>query len=158
MKADDKAPKKVGAVEKTTSASYFRKRKDKEAIGEPITVGEVTFMVGRPSLSNLTKQGLIPSELAASAVNIQNKVSGKSNLSGKDLENYQKYERLMVINSVRSPNIVDDRDADYDNNEIHIDDLSDEEISELTMYIQGGMTALRTFRAGRQRQIAGFSS
>ena len=141
----------------SSNSSYFRNRNVKDKQGEPVTIGDATFLVGRPSLSSLTKQRIIPTELAAAAANVQTKVSKGSPVQGKELESYQKYERLMLMSAVRSPRIVE-QNPNYEDNEICIDDLSDNETTDLMTYIQGGAEALRTFRAQRQRQIAGLSS
>jgi hypothetical protein len=142
---------------KPTGASYFRQRTEKDRQGEPVQIGEVTFLVGRPSLASLTDKKIIPSELAAAATNVQQKMSKGLPISPKEYEGYSRFEQLMVMNSVRSPKIVE-RDADYDSGQISISDLSDTETTELMMFIQGGLEALRSFRVQRQRAIARLGS
>ena len=139
----------------SSNASYFRSRNEKDKQGEPVVIGEATFLVGRPSLASLTKQRIIPTELAASAANVQTKVQKGNPINAKEIEIYQKYQQIMIMTAVRSPRIVDNDNPNYDNNEIGINDISDNEMTELMTYIQGGAEALRTFRAQRQRQIAG---
>ncbi len=140
-----------------TSGSYFKNRNEKDRSGTPVTIGDITFLVGRPSLASLTKQGIVPSELAAKATNVQQKMAKNRPVTGKELEDYSQYERLMVKASLRSPQIVDEN-PNYEAGQILFEDLSDMESTELMMFIQGGDEALRQFRVQRQRQIARLGS
>jgi len=144
-------------VDAPTSASYFKQRNELDKTGTKITIGEITFLVGRPSLASLTKQGIVPSELAAKATNVQQKMASDKPLTTQEIESYNQYERIIVKSALRSPRIVDEN-PNYEANEIVFEDLSDLESTELMMYIQGGSEALNSFRVQRQRQITRLSS
>ena len=148
---------KGAGVDKTTpvsNGSFFRQRKQDDKIGAEVKIGDITILIGRPSLQSMIKNKIIPSDIAASATNTRQKMENKRPVTGKELDQYQQYEALILMNSVRSPKIVE-REANYENNEVLLDDFSDQEKLEIMMYIQGGAEALRSFRIERQRQVAG---
>jgi len=140
-----------------TNGSYFKRRNEQDKTGKPITIGDITFLVGRPSLASLTKQGIIPSELAAKATNIQQKAGKGRPLTTKEVEDLNQYQKVVLKSSLRSPQIVDEN-PNYESNQIAYEDLTDSEATELMMYVQGGDEALRMFRVERQRAFARFGS
>lgn len=150
-------PEQAGSHAPTSVGQAFRERKQKNEIGEAVEIGGNTFMVARPSLASLTKAGIIPKELATEATNVQTKISKDKDLSSAEIEKYQKYQEELVMASVRVPKLHRG-ESDYDNNVINITELTDEELNELHIFIQGGGKALRSFRLQRERQIAGLGS
>ena len=127
-----------------TGASQFRDDAKKRNEGELITLqsGHV-LRVGRPSVNNLVKTGQLPSELANAAIKMQ---SGGS-INDHDMKKYVEYNERIVKLSVVSPKIVDT--PNYDNDEISIEDLSDDERNEILLFVNGGLEALAKFRGER---------
>jgi len=128
-----------------TSAASFRDRAKKRSEGELVTlVSGNTLRISRPSVNNLVKTGQLPSELANAAIKMQ---SGGGNVSDHDMKKYVEYNERIVKLSVISPKIVDQ--PDYDNDQISIEDLSDDERNEILMFVNGGLEALAKFRGER---------
>lgn len=137
-------------TQQQTSASQFKKDAAQRAEGQLITLSSGhTLRVGRPSVNNLVKTGQLPSELANAAIKMQ---SG-GQINDHDMKKYVEYNERIVKLSVISPKIVDT--PNYDNDEIAINDLSDDERSEILLYVNGGLEALAKFRSNGSGVSAG---
>jgi hypothetical protein len=135
----------------TNAAALRQARVDREH-GELVKLdsGNV-FRLSRPNLSSLVSSGAIPSALAQSAINVD-----RQNSNDTDLKNYVDLQRLITKLVMVQPKVVE-ADPNYDANELLITDLTDEDITEIYMYAQGGMEVLSKFREDRQRAIARLS-
>ncbi len=131
-----------GEPKAQTTASDFRKTSQARKAGELITLSSGhTLRISRPSVNNLVKSGQLPSELANAAIKMQ---SGGT-INDQDMKRYVEYNERIVKLSVVSPKIVDE--PNYDNDEISVDDLDDNERSEILLYVNGGLEALAKFRS-----------
>ena len=129
-----------------STANQFRDAAQKRKTGELITLESGNVLrVGRPSIGNLMKTGQLPSELANAAVKVQ---SG-GNTSPDDIKKFTEYQEKLVKLAVIEPKVVESN-ANYDNGEINISDLSDDEQTEIMIYVNGGLEALAKFRQQRQ--------
>lgn len=128
-----------------TSAAQFRSASKKRTEGELIELSSGnSLVIARPSINNLVKTGQLPSELANAAIKVQSAGGG---INDQDMKKYVEYNERIVKLSVKSPAIVDNpRDGE---NEISIEDLSDDERNEILLYVNGGLDALSKFRSQR---------
>lgn len=127
---------------KQTGANEFRKDAQARKDGQLITLSSGhTLRIARPSVNNLVKSGQLPSELANAAIKMQ---SGGT-INDTDMKRYVEYNERIVKLSVVSPKITEN--PNYDNDEISIDDLDDNERSEILLYVNGGLEALAKFRS-----------
>lgn len=133
-----------------TSAADFRNAAQQRNEGEIVTLESGKSMkIARPSVSALMKTGQLPSELANAAVKVQ---SGAVT-TPTDIVKFTEYQEKLVILSAKNPKVVHEN-ANYDNGEINIGDLSDDEQTEIMIYVNGGLDALAKFRQERQRLSA----
>lgn len=131
-----------GTPKSQTGAGEFRKDSQARKDGQLITLSSGhTLRIARPSVNNLVKSGQLPSELANAAIKMQ---SGGT-INDTDMKRYVEYNERIVKLSVVSPKIVDE--PNYDNDEISVDDLDDNERSEILLYVNGGLEALAKFRS-----------
>lgn len=135
-----------------TKATALKERAIKQEHGDVVELvtGNV-FRLRRPNLGSLVSNGAVPSNLAQSAINVE-----RDNGSEKDLKNYLELQRLVTKLALVEPRISESEHPNYDAGEIALSDLTDEEIQEIYMYVQGGDDILRRFREERQRALAGF--
>lgn len=138
------------SASQTTSASSFRQRAQEREAGQILELSSGnTVRVARPSVSKLIKTGQLPSELANAAIKVQ---SG-GNTSTDDLNKFMQYQERLVKLALLSPKISDT--PNYDNDEISLDDLADDEQTEILLFVNGGLDALAKFREQRQSVSAG---
>lgn len=128
-----------------TSAADFRRAAKERTDGTVVELSSGnSLVIARPSVNNLVKTGQLPSELANAAIKVQ---SGGGVINDHDMKKYVEYNERIVKLSVKSPAIVDNpREGE---NEISIDDLSDDERNEILLYVNGGLEALSKFRSER---------
>lgn len=133
-----------------TSAAQFRKAAQERNEGALITLSSGNVVrIARPSVGKLIKTGQLPSELANAAI----KVQAGGNTSTQDLDKFMQYQERLVSLALLSPKIAEN--PNYDNDEIALDDLADDEQTEILLYVNGGLDALAKFRQQRQSVSAG---
>lgn len=146
--ADANAQPVQGAA--PTSASAFRQKAQERDSGALVELSSGnTVRIARPSVSKLIKTGQLPSELANAAI----KVQAGGNTSTQDLDKFIQYQERLVKLAMISPKVVDQ--PNYENDEININDLADDEQTEILLYVNGGLDALAKFRSQRQSVSAG---
>ena len=125
------------------SAEQFRSRRQEREQGELVELESgITVRLHQPQVSKMIADGVIPGFLINASLNVQ-----MGQATDKDLENNTKLKRTMVKHTVMEPQVVDNEPGD---NQITLDDLTDQEIDEIYYYANGGMENLRKFRSGRQ--------
>jgi hypothetical protein len=146
QKQDQIANEIKGATQQT-SAAQFRKDTQTRKDGELITLSSGHVLrIARPSINGLMKTGQLPTELSNAAIKMQQS-DGNKPISADEMKKYVEYNERIISLSVVSPRIVDN--PNYDNDEISIDDLADDERTEVLQYVQGGLDALIKFRTER---------
>lgn len=139
-----------------TSAEQFKKDAEENKRGQLITLGSGrTFRIARPSINGLIKTGQLPQELSNAAIKIQN--SAGQQLSEQDLKKYVEYNERLIMLSVTEPAIVASG-ADYSAGQINIDDVTDDERTEIMTFVQGGLPELIKFRSRGQSVPTGLDS
>lgn len=133
----------------TSRAARFRDRTQKAKEGEELllTSGE-TVTVRRPSITNMVKAGIVPSNVAGAALKFD---QGKQ-MSDRDIQRLFELKQIVVTNALVSPKIA--TEPNYDADEIAFDDLTEDEINDVYMYVQVGLEELTRFREKRQRDAA----
>jgi hypothetical protein len=125
-----------------TNASAFRKRSQEMEKGELLLlVSGNTVRVRRPSITAMVKSGQVPANVAGAALKFD---SGKP-MSDRDVTRLFELKQIVTTHALMAPKIVEGT-PDYDNNEISIDDLTEDEINDVYMYVQVGLEKLYSFR------------
>lgn len=133
-----------------SSAGRFRDRATKREEGELLTLssGE-TVKVRRPSITNMVKAQIVPANVAGAALKFD---SGKP-MSDRDVQRLFELKEIVTRAALLSPKIV--KEPNYDHDEISFDDLTEDEINDVYMYVQVGLEELTKFREKRQRDASG---
>ena len=156
QQAEERVRAEITGTQQVTSAEQFRKDAENNKRGQVITLGSGrTFRIARPSINGLIKTGQLPQELSNAAIKIQN--SAGRQLSEEDLKKYVEYNERLIILSVTEPAIVD-KGADYSAGQINIDDVTDDERTEIMTFVQGGLPELIKFRSRGQSVPTGLDS
>lgn len=131
-------------------ASRFRDRSQRNIEGELLTLtsGE-KFRVRRPSITNMVKTGQVPANVAGAALKFD---SGKP-MSDRDVTRLFELKEIVTTHSLLSPKIVEN--PNYEEDEIALSDLTEDEINDVYTYVQVGLEELTRFREKRQRDAAG---
>lgn len=137
-----------------SSAARFRDRAKTAAEGEYLSLssGE-SVKVRRPSITNMVKAGIVPANVAGAALKFD---SGKP-MTDRDVQRLFELKQIVVTNALVSPKVVAG-EPNYDNDEIAFDNLTEDEINDIYMYVQVGLVELTKFREKRQRDAAGSNS
>lgn len=156
QQAEDRVRNEITGQQQVTSAEQFRKDTEANKRGQLITLGSGrTYRIARPSINGLVKTGQLPQELSNAAIKIQN--SAGKQLTDADLKKYVEYNERLIMLSVVEPKIVAS-DADYNAGQINIDDVADDERTEIMTFVQGGLPELIKFRSRGQSVPAGLDS
>lgn len=152
----DRVKQQITGQQAVTSAEQFKRDTEESKRGQLITLGSGrTYRIARPSINGLIKTGQLPQELSNAAINIQN--SAGKQLSEEDLKKYVEYNERLIMLSVVEPAIVANN-ADYSAGQINIDDVADDERTEIMTFVQGGLPELIKFRSRGQSVPAGLDS
>lgn len=145
----DRAPAASDFAGGVSSAGRFRDRATKRQEGELLTLssGE-TVKVRRPSITNMVKSGQVPANVAGAALKFD---SGKP-MSDRDVQRLFELKEIVTRAALLSPRVT--KEPNYDNDEIAFDDLTEDEINDVYMYVQVGLEELSKFREKRQRDAA----
>jgi hypothetical protein len=129
---------------KVSSAADFKKAREEREAGELVELdGGFTARLKRPSLNNLVKTGQLPLELANAAI----KVESGGNVKDADVQKFTEYQERIARLSLMEPRVAaQGSEPNYDDNEIALDDLSDAQLTEIVIYVNGGLEALAQFR------------
>ena len=132
------APKSV------SSAADFRRARESRENGEIITLSDsgLTVKVRRPAVSQLVKTGQIPSELVNASAKVQ---SGNGSATQADYQKYVQYQEHLIRHALVQPALVD---ANPNDDQITLDELTDGDKGEIVIYVNGGLAALAKFRIG----------
>lgn len=140
----NQAPEQPTAV---TSAADFKKQSEARKAGVMLTLPSgAVVRVGRPSVNKLIAAGHVPSDVAAVIMQGGNK--NASNLGAKEFAKLVELQRIVTLHAVIEPKVVDG-EANYDEGEISIEDLTDDDQSAILIYVQSGVTDLSKFRSER---------
>lgn len=127
-----------------SSASDFQKRRDERENGTVLELPSgVVVRCKRPSVNKLIAQGIVPQEVAAT---IMSGYASKAKMGTKEFKHMMETQKILAIQAVVEPKVVEG-DAKYDENEISIDDLSDEDQGFIMLFVQEGVTDLANFRS-----------
>src|SRR4051794_1715090 len=119
-----------------SGAAAFRERSKRQQEGEILELASgMVVKVRRPNESKLIQEGHIPARLAMSSINIQMEKAGP-----EDVKNLATLQRLYARLTIIVPTVVDGEPEGDD--QISIDDLNPDELSEIYLYATGGMDGL----------------
>ena len=102
----------------------------------------LVFKISRPNLSTLIQEGKVPSSLLTQIVASGSKPQQK--ISESQLKDTTAMIDAIVVSAVKNPIIVSGEAKD---NEISINDISDEDKTFIFQYVQTGVTELSNFRS-----------
>lgn len=137
----------------TNRANSFRERAKRYELGETLKLTSgPEVKVRRPSIASLIQQGKIPASLAAATIRFD---TGRD-VADKDVKRLYELRILVAQHALISPKLV--ANPNYDNDEIAITDLTDDDLSDIYQYIQVGLEELNRFRSQRERVHAGSDS
>jgi hypothetical protein len=128
---------------KPTPASEIRRRA-REVISEGKLIelpSGIVVRVGRPSLANMLKSGKIPANLVSAAVK---QMQGSTLMTQKDLQESIEVVELILLEAVKEPKLVRENPAE---DEICLDDFTDEDRGFIFQYVQSGALDLKPFRS-----------
>lgn len=120
------------------------KRRAREVISEGKLIelpSGIVIRVGRPSLATMLKTGKIPASLVSAAVK---QMQGSTPMTQKELQESIEVVELILLEAVKEPKLVRENPAE---NEICIDDLTDEDRGYIFQYVQSGALDLKPFRS-----------
>ncbi len=129
-----------------SSASKFAQRNKERTEGKILELSDGLFaLVRRPSVNKLIASGHVPSDVAG--VLMSGNASGA--LKGtKEFSKLVELQQIVARHALVKPKVVEDGvKPDYDNDEIAIDDLMDDDLSKILLYVQSGVTDLAKFRS-----------
>lgn len=112
----------------------------------------LAFRLRRPSISKLLRADVIPSELIAIAIEMDS--DGK--YKPKNKEEYLKtleVINIIVSESCVSPKVIYQGEAKDD--EIHVDDISDDDKIAIFLYAQMGVKPYKSFRGEQASKLSG---
>lgn len=138
-------------------AAFYKERREKQEDGELVKIGDVYMKIGRPSLTAMTEKGILPADLVARVAGVSEKAGKGRALTSKDIEDSREFDKVVVTTAVKAPVIKDapPDEVNYDNGEISIEDLSDDEVQEIVLYVRGGEKMLNSFRIKQQSLLVG---
>lgn len=138
------APQATDAPKSVSSAADFRRARESRENGELITLSDsgLTVKVRRPAVSQLVKTGQIPSELVNASAKVQ---SGNGSATQADYQKYVQYQEHLIRYALVQPSLVD---ANPNDDQITLDELTDGDKGEIVIYVNGGLAALAKFRIG----------
>lgn len=137
-------PPTTDAPKSVSSAADFRRSRQNRENGELVTLTDsgLTVKLKRPAVSQLVKTGQIPSELVNASAKVQ---ANNGTASQADYQKYVQYQEHLIRYSVVEPQLVDSNPTD---DQITLDDLTDNDKGEIVIYVNGGLAALAKFRLG----------
>jgi hypothetical protein len=125
---------------KVTSAKEFRQKSQKASEGELVTLPSgAVVKLRKPSLTGLLKKGLVPAHLLSVAMG-----SGEDKkLTADDLKKGVELTDFILMEAFVEPKLVRENPTE---DEICLDDLTDEDRFHVQAYAQGGASDLNSFR------------
>ena len=138
------APIATDAPKTVSSAADFRKARQARETGEIVTLSDsgLTVKLKRPAVSQLVKTGQIPSELVNASAKVQ---ANSGSATQADYQKYVQYQEHLIRYAIVDPQLVDSNPTD---DQITLDDLTDNDKGEIVIYVNGGLAALAKFRIG----------
>jgi hypothetical protein len=124
-----------------TSAQEFRKKTEELKEGKIVTLpsGNVVKLC-KPSITSMLKNGLVPNRLLSVALGSK---TDTTQLTPEDLKKGMELIDFIIMQAFVEPKMVE---KDPQDNEITIDDLTDEDRTFVQTYAQGGASDLNSFR------------
>lgn len=135
-----------------SSAQQFKKRREAREQGDVLTLssGLVVRLI-RPEITKMIAKGLMPSSMVQTFMAFEGKTDKA--VKAEDIEAILGFQRVVAVNAVVEPKVVE-QDADYDANEINVDDLEAEDLSEIWAFANGGSEAVELFRKERDSRLS----
>lgn len=126
----------------TSSAADIKAqaKKDQEGIILELPSG-LKIRIRRPSLPKMLKEGVVPSDLVSAAIR---QVQGEKSMNLQQIQDSIRVMEVILRQAILEPRVVESNPQD---NEITIDDLSDDDRGFAFSYVQSGATDLRPFRS-----------
>jgi hypothetical protein len=141
----------VSTPQSVSKAQDFKKASQEHSQPKSFTlpVTGLTVMVKRPSIKQLLAQGHVPDKIAQRIINLPPDAQGKTSVSKKDLPDFIELQKVVVKHAMVSPEVVDE--PDYDNNQIAITDLVDDDVDAIFDYVTQGVRpkVVDTFRGDK---------
>ena len=100
--------------------------------------------IRRPSLADMLKQKQIPASLTQVALRQAGAIKGSSTVSEKELDDSIRLVDVILKKAFVVPEIVDTEPGEE---QITLDDLTDEDRAFVFNYVQSGATSLKSFRS-----------
>lgn len=133
-------PQAVSAV------SEFQKRAQDRTVGTLITLPSgVVVRVARPSVSKMIAMGHVPSDVAQ-VIMSGNAEKASQSVGTKEFTKLMELQEIIAVHAVLEPKVVQGV-ANYDEGQISVEDLTDEDLSTILLYVQKGVTDLASFRS-----------
>lgn len=134
-----------------SSAQQFKQRRLEKERGELLTLSSgLVVRVRRPEVSRLISKGLIPANLVQVFLNVQGKQT--DNMKPEDLEKLLQFQRVVAEYSFVEPVVTES--PDYSAGQISIDDIDESDLEDVWAYVNGGLTAVESFRTERNRVLS----
>jgi len=135
--ADMETPKSL----QITPASEIKRKADESKNGKLIELPSgIVMRVARPSLALLLKSGKIPGSLVSAALK---QAQGSTPMTQKEIQESIEVVDLILMEAVKEPQVVKENPTE---NQVCIDDFSDEDRGFIFNYVQQGALDLKPFR------------
>lgn len=129
------------------SAIEFKQLREKRELGDIIKLPSgLSVRAKRPSITKAISSGLVPSGSITKMITLQK--SGTQNMKPEDIKAVMDVQRAIAPLALVEPRIVEK--PDYENKEIHIDDLDEEDLVAIWTYVNGGQAGIELFLKERQ--------
>lgn len=137
--------------QQVSSAQQFKQRREtRERTEVLVLTSGLSVSVKRPEVTKMISKGLIPSQLVQRFMALQGK--SENAIKPEDVTAILEFQRIVALHAVVTPTVVEEN-ANYDNNEVNVDDFEESDLEDIWVYANGGLEAVEKFRKERDARL-----